>query len=302
MGKDGDGEGKGDEQKESGKVDENKEGSGEGEKKDSDKESEKKESDKEEGEGKEEWEILNDTDSWRPCQILERKSDGGVLVSVDEVEKEISPENVSTKLRKKESSPGEAPPPPPDAGNPMGPDDEDDDGEEVDIWERADKYGHDWQKGDVICCSLSLPGGKVSFGLNGDFDKPMGEAFEMKVSEGAQLCLVVVPGSEGRLRVNMGQTGFMNPPPSENHRGLGEALRIRPTWKVSLPKEVKTWPVYKGPSRSSDGRKPVKNGDLLEQAFGCKEEVAGWLYHEKGWSPIKASVAGKDYEAFQLVK
>merc|ERR1712048_183989 len=229
----------------------------------------------------------------------EKKEDNGEKKEDNGEKKE---ENGEKKEENGEESEDAEIPPPPDAEQPNAPGEEDDDDDDADIWERADKYGHDWQKGDVICCSVSLPGGIASFGLNGDYEKPMGEAFDMKLPEGAQLVLVVAPGTEGRLRVNVGQTGFMNPPPSEKHRGLGEAMRIRPTWKVSLPKEVKTWPVYKGPSRSSDGRKPVKNGDLLEQAFGCKEEVEGWLYHEKGWSPKKATVNMKEYEAFKLVK
>jgi len=63
-------------------------------------------------------------------------------------------------------------------------DDEDDDGEgknaeaaertPKDIWANAESYGHRLQEGDVICCAATMPGGRLAFGLNGDFVTPMG--------------------------------------------------------------------------------------------------------------------------------
>lgn len=53
-------------------------------------------------------------------------------------------------------------------------------------------------------------------------------------------------------------------------RGLGEAMKMRPAWKVQLPKGVKAaeserivsvseaWPVFEEPSRNSKGKKPLE--------------------------------------------
>ena len=75
-------------------------------------------------------------------------------------------------------------------------------------WDFAKPYGERWQEGDVICCQVLMPQGMVAFGLNGDFQAPMGTAFDLKLPPKSRLCLVTSAGENGRLRVNMGVSGL----------------------------------------------------------------------------------------------
>eukprot|EP00927_Polykrikos_kofoidii_P035876 TRINITY_DN30381_c0_g2_i1.p1 TRINITY_DN30381_c0_g2~~TRINITY_DN30381_c0_g2_i1.p1 ORF type:complete len:3775 (-),score=772.57 TRINITY_DN30381_c0_g2_i1:67-10008(-) len=167
--------------------------------------------------------------------------------------------------------------------------------EATDPWDRSQPYGDSFQTGDTICCKISMPGGKIAFGLNGDFSNPMGDAFNLELPEGAEVILVLAPGDSGKLKVNMGHAPFLTPPPEGNERGLGEAMRLRPTWQVDLPKEVKAWPVYAAPSRSAEGKKALKSEEIVEE-FSVQGD---WLLHEGGWSQCKAVAAGKQYEALK---
>ncbi|CAJ1419901.1 unnamed protein product [Effrenium voratum] len=226
-------------------------------------------------------------------------------------------------------------------------------------WDLAKSYGDRWEEGDVICCQVMMPSGIIAFGLNGDFQAPMGTAFDLKLPAGAKLCLVASAGENGRLRVNLGQVAFSFPPPSqlealipeiedeeeeqgeegkegkegeegegaeviddaakevkelqkqspqeepaapahltvEASMGLGEAMSIRPLWQVKLPKAVKAWPVYALPSRDSQGRKAMKDGEVVEQIK--LQSDGGWVQHQAGWSPCKMVVVGNEYEALK---
>ncbi|CAE7489679.1 Tmem65 [Symbiodinium natans] len=221
-------------------------------------------------------------------------------------------------------------------------------------WDLAKPYGDRWQEGDVICCQILMPGGIIAFGLNGDFQAPMGTAFDLKLPEGTQLCLVAAAGENGRLRVNLGTVAFSFPPPQKLEallpdidddeeeespkekeegkdveeegatkgveaskaapkeeqpaelvpidvppcQGVGEAMKIRPLWQVKLPKAVKAWPVYAAPSRESQGRRAMKDGEVVEQV-ALDPSGAGWVQHQAGWSPCRMVVVGHEYEALK---
>eukprot|EP00434_Breviolum_minutum_P018272 symbB.v1.2.016121.t1/scaffold1220.1/size130986/6 len=206
-------------------------------------------------------------------------------------------------------------------------------------WDYAKPYGDRWQEGDVICCQVLMPSGIIAFGLNGDFQAPMGTAFDLKLPPESRLCLVASAGENGRLRVNMGQVAFSFPPPSQLEpllpdmedddeaegkegeesakakpqdpdfsklepinipaaMGLGEAMHIRPLWQVKLPKAVKAWPVYALPSRDSQGRRAMKDGEMVEQ-MALESAHGGWVQHQAGWSPCRMVVVGHEYEALK---
>lgn len=61
--------------------------------------------------------------------------------------------------------------------------------------------------------------------------------------------------------------------------------------QVQLPKAVKAWPVYALPSRDSQGRRAMKDGEVVEQvALGD----GGWVQHQAGWSPCRMVVVGHE--------
>ncbi|CAL1137465.1 unnamed protein product, partial [Cladocopium goreaui] len=203
-------------------------------------------------------------------------------------------------------------------------------------WDFAKPYGDKWQEGDVICCQVLMPSGIIAFGLNGDFQAPMGTAFDLKLPPNSRLCLMASAGENGRLRVNMGQVAFSFPPPSQLEpllpdmeddddeekegeaaaakedpdfsklepitvpasMGLGESMHIRPLWQVKLPKAVKAWPVYALPSRDSQGRRAMKDGEMVEQ-IALESSGGGWVQHQAGWSPCRMVVVGHEYEALK---
>eukprot|EP00439_Symbiodinium_sp_Y106_P086339 s38_g32.t1 len=84
-------------------------------------------------------------------------------------------------------------------------------------------------------------------------------------------------------------------PPSQ---GVGQAMKIRPLWQVKLPKAVKAWPVYAAPSRESQGRRAMKDGEVVEQV-ALDPSGAGWVQHQAGWSPCRMVVVGHEYEALK---
>eukprot|EP00913_Durusdinium_trenchii_P010618 g9962.t1 len=214
-------------------------------------------------------------------------------------------------------------------------------------WDHAKPYGDRWQEGDVICCQVMMPSGTIAFGLNGDFQAPMGTAFDLQLPPlrpNSRLCLVASAGENGRLRVNVGQVAFSFPPPTQLEpllpeieddedekepkegesqagaspskdmcdeldlsklkpitvsasMGLGEQMNIRPLWQVKLPKAVKAWPVYALPSRDSQGRRAMKDGEVVEQVG--LEASGSWVQHQAGWSPCRMVVVGHEYEALK---
>ncbi|CAE6966380.1 unnamed protein product, partial [Symbiodinium sp. KB8] len=80
-------------------------------------------------------------------------------------------------------------------------------------------------------------------------------------------------------------------------RGLGEAMRMRPAWKVQLPKGVKAWPVFEEPSRTSKGRKPLEDKVEVDQLHSAEDN---WVQIMEGWVQTRMLVAGTEYEALKL--
>eukprot|EP00927_Polykrikos_kofoidii_P071610 TRINITY_DN6786_c1_g1_i1.p1 TRINITY_DN6786_c1_g1~~TRINITY_DN6786_c1_g1_i1.p1 ORF type:complete len:1717 (-),score=357.88 TRINITY_DN6786_c1_g1_i1:78-5066(-) len=139
---------------------------------------------------------------------------------------------------------------------------------------------------------------KFSFSLNGSFDAPFGQAFEIDFPVGTAFYLVVAAGDEGNLAINLGQNLFQVYPPVEEGyavpKGLGEAMQLLPAWKVTLPKGVKAWPVFEAASRESKGKKPLEDKAEVEQ-LQAGEGV--WVELIEGWVQTKTAVAGREIEA-----
>ncbi|CAK9023293.1 unnamed protein product [Durusdinium trenchii] len=169
-------------------------------------------------------------------------------------------------------------------------------------WKYGESFGSAWKEGDVIGVLFSSKDGtwKMSFSLNGSFTAPMGEAFSMDIVEDSALAMLVAAGDEGEIEVNLGQRLFQTSPKLEDEaevvRGLGEAMKMRPAWKVQLPKGVKAWPVFEEPSRTSKGRKPLEDKAEVDQLHSTSDN---WVQLMEGWVQTRMLVAGTEYEGLK---
>eukprot|EP00930_Biecheleria_cincta_P027556 TRINITY_DN19334_c0_g1_i1.p1 TRINITY_DN19334_c0_g1~~TRINITY_DN19334_c0_g1_i1.p1 ORF type:complete len:4939 (-),score=993.22 TRINITY_DN19334_c0_g1_i1:298-13221(-) len=169
-------------------------------------------------------------------------------------------------------------------------------------WKYGEPYGAAWKEGDVIGVLFTATEGscQLSFSLNGSFVAPFGQAFSIDLDENATLALAVAAGDEGEVQLNLGQRLFQTAPAVDaSHgqvRGLGEAMRMRPAWKVQLPKGVKAWPVFEEPSRGSKGKKPLEDKVEVDQLHSAEDN---WVLLMEGWVQTRMMVAGTEYEGLK---
>eukprot|EP00931_Biecheleriopsis_adriatica_P032930 TRINITY_DN19156_c0_g1_i1.p1 TRINITY_DN19156_c0_g1~~TRINITY_DN19156_c0_g1_i1.p1 ORF type:complete len:5580 (-),score=1373.58 TRINITY_DN19156_c0_g1_i1:6-15065(-) len=187
--------------------------------------------------------------------------------------------------------------------NEEGEEEEEEEFSEEGAWKYGETFGSAWKEGDVIGVLFSSKEGtcSLSFSLNGSFTAPFGEAFSLELPEDSTLAMVLGAGDEGEVQVNLGQRLFQTAPIIGEEeipaRGLGEAMRMRPAWKVQLPKGVKAWPVFEEASRTSKGKKPLEDKADVDQLHAADDN---WVLLMEGWVQTRMLVAGTEYEGLKL--
>lgn len=86
-------------------------------------------------------------------------------------------------------------------------------------WPSKVGFGRPWQTGDVVTIAADLDSGKLTFGLNGDYNSSMGVAFENIFHQRTRFALSpALSGSHNtQVRVNFGERPFKFPPPSNDY-------------------------------------------------------------------------------------
>ncbi|CAE7706741.1 unnamed protein product [Symbiodinium necroappetens] len=165
--------------------------------------------------------------------------------------------------------------------------DEEEEFSEEGQWKYGESFGAAWKEGDVIGVLFDAKDGtaNLSFSLNGSLAAPMGQAFTIDLAEDMTLAMVLASGDEGEINVNLGQRLFQTCPSVQEGeeepravRGLGEAMRMRPAWKVQLPKGV-------------------KDKVEVDQLHSAEDN---WVQIMEGWVQTRMLVAGTEYEALKL--
>jgi len=90
------------------------------------------------------------------------------------------------------------------------------DGARVQRWhDGSTEYGQSWSNGDVLGCAANLDDGEILFGLNGNWESPMGVAFSsIKFQGGLYPSLTA---NSGVFRVNLGGRPFKHGPPNDTY-------------------------------------------------------------------------------------
>lgn len=88
------------------------------------------------------------------------------------------------------------------------------DGTRMQRWHNGSTdYGLEWSAGDVLGCAADLDGGSISFGLNGNWEMPMGVAFDTITPQGG--LYPALTANSGVFCVNLGSRPFKFGPPNE---------------------------------------------------------------------------------------
>ncbi|CAK8987604.1 Probable E3 ubiquitin-protein ligase ipaH7.8 (Probable RING-type E3 ubiquitin transferase ipaH7.8) [Durusdinium trenchii] len=90
------------------------------------------------------------------------------------------------------------------------------DGRRQSSWFRGEEtaWGARFEQGDVLQLAVDFDSHTISFGHNGSFETPMGQAFEFP--EGVVLKPAITAGNKMRLRINLGQWAFQYPIPEDH--------------------------------------------------------------------------------------
>eukprot|EP00439_Symbiodinium_sp_Y106_P038959 s959_g4.t1 len=154
-----------------------------------------------------------------------------------------------------------------------------------------------WKDGIVLCVAVDCDAGSVQQGGPERTDKPAFEtllqlaAEELPSEVGLPLVALLSPGDKGAMTVNMGQQPFKLQPPdsrlqsredAKEFRPIAELMELRRQWRVTLPDNVETWPVYVKPSRQAEG------AESLQAQSGTT-----WIRHTGGWSPVSLEALGR---------
>ncbi|CAE8584092.1 unnamed protein product, partial [Polarella glacialis] len=148
-------------------------------------------------------------------------------------------------------------------------------------------FAVDREAGTVLMATLDLP----------IFQPVLQLTPEQMPQEGSEqnLLLVFSPGEKGALVVNAGQMPFqLKAPTEQGFRPLAEIVDLRTQWRVTLPDNVETWPVYLQPSRQADGTTSLGPKDSFEELEKLVD-AAGvhWVRHSRGWSPVSLEALGR---------
>ncbi|CAK9070476.1 unnamed protein product [Durusdinium trenchii] len=154
-----------------------------------------------------------------------------------------------------------------------------------------------WKDGVTISVAVDCEQGTVQVAT---VDKPQFEQVlqlaeeEMPKEVGLPLIALLSPGDKGNMMVNVGQQPFKLQPPAKAFRPLAELMELRKQWRVTLPDNVETWPVYVKPSRQAEGAESLQAQWGFEE-LGTQDEPSGvkWIRHSGGWSPVSLEALGR---------
>ncbi|CAJ1416807.1 unnamed protein product [Effrenium voratum] len=153
-----------------------------------------------------------------------------------------------------------------------------------------------WKDGVVLCVAVDCDAGTVQIAT---LDKPAFEtvlqlADEEKPAEvGLPLVALLSPGDKGAMTVNVGQQPFKLQPPAKEYKPIAELMELRKQWRVTLPDNVETWPVYVKPSRQAEGAESLQAQWGFEELALAEENGVKWVRHNGGWSPVSLEALGR---------
>lgn len=70
-------------------------------------------------------------------------------------------------------------------------------------------------------------------------------------------------------------------------------MELRKQWRVTLPDNVETWPVYVKPSRQAEGAESLQAQWGFEELGTQDESGVKWIRHSGGWSPVSLEALGR---------
>ena len=111
------------------------------------------------------------------------------------------------------------------------------DGTRRQLWhdQRQQRWGRLWRNGIVICCALDLDEGKMEFGHDGDYSRPLGTAFTGIDASTLQGMYPAISGHGMSLKFYMGGTHGLAPKYSkEGFTPIGESVGVT---EISQPVE-----------------------------------------------------------------
>lgn len=154
-----------------------------------------------------------------------------------------------------------------------------------------------WKDGAVISFAVDCDAGTVQVAT---LDKPAFEtvlqlaAEEMPAEVGMPFIALLSPGDKGAMTVNVGQQPFKLQPPAKAFHPLAELMELRRQWRVTLPDNVETWPVYVKPSRQAEGSESLQAQWGFEELGTLPDENGvKWIRHSGGWSPVSLEALGR---------
>eukprot|EP00913_Durusdinium_trenchii_P003248 g3004.t1 len=153
-----------------------------------------------------------------------------------------------------------------------------------------------WKDGVTISVAVDCEQGTVQVAT---VDKPQFEQVlqlaeeEMPKEVGLPLIALLSPGDKGNMMVNVGQQPFKLQPPAKAFRPLAELMELRKQWRVTLPDNVETWPVYVKPSRQAEGAESLQAQWGFEELGTQDESGVKWIRHSGGWSPVSLEALGR---------